>query len=448
VTQSSPLRLVLGVSLLLAMLIAGVARTAMGQEDADAVHRCTELLPGLADDAREVRSELHRGGPGEPTGVRLTWRGKEDEERFIICWFVPLDMTGGAWQISTVESDEFGHLSRYDVQQLYKFLRLPYTYPATEPAPTPADPARVNLLYLLQQTINGISLGCLYALVAVGFTLVYGITGVINFAFGEIYMLAAFVTFIGYLWAGGVLTPFFPVIFVASLAVAGAASWSSDRLVFRPLRGAALRVPLIAAIGLSILLKDAMRLLQGPQTRWLPYYPDSWALVTGQGFDIYLSRGHLMVGGFTICAVVALWWIGNRTDWGRGYRACAQDPKMAALLGVNVDRTIGLAFLLGGGLMGLSGIFAAVQYGIVDVSMGTLVGLKALTAAVLGGIGSVPGALLGGLVSALVECYTAAAVGSEWKDIAVFLVLILVLVFRPAGLLGTDRPGVFEPRRV
>lgn len=121
---------------------------------------------------------------------------------------------------------------------------------------------------------------------------------------------------------------------------------------------------------------------------------------------------------------------------------------MAALLGVNVDRTIGLAFLVGGALMGLAGIFAAVQYGIVDVSMGTLVGLKALTAAVLGGIGSVPGALLGGLIIALVECYTAAAVGSEWKDIAVFLVLILVLIFRPAGLLGTDRPGVFEPRRV
>lgn len=421
---------------------------AVAQDYAEAVRRCTELLPGLADDAAGVQSEVQRGGQRDATGVRLTWRGKEGQDRWIVCWFVPLELSLGAWQISNVESDEFGRLSRYDVQQLYKFLRLPHAYPPTPAVPAPTDPGTVNLLYLLQQTINGISLGCLYALVAVGFTLVYGITGVINFAFGEIYMLAAFVTFLGYLWAGEVITPFFPAIFVASLAIAGLASWSSDRLVFRPLRGAALRVPLIAAIGLSILLKDLVRLLQGPQTRWLPYYPDSWALFTGRGFDVYVSRGHLMVGAFTICAVLALWWINSRTDWGRSFRACAQDPKMATLLGVNVDRTIGLAFLLGGGLIGLSGIFAAVQYGIVDFSMGTLVGLKALTAALLGGIGSLPGALLGGLLIALVECYSAAAIGSEWKEIAVFLVLVLVLIFRPAGLLGTDRPGVFEPRRV
>jgi branched-chain amino acid transport system permease protein len=434
---------------LAAVLAVGLAPRAAGAQDYDeAVRRCTELLPGLADDALEVGSTVQRGGQNDATGVRLGWRGKEGQERWVICWFVPLELSRGAWQISSVESDEFGRLSRYDVQQLYKFLRLPQTYPPAPAAPPPSNPTLVGLLYFLQQTINGLSLGCLYALVAVGFTLVYGITGVINFAFGELYMLAAFVTFIGYLWAGEIITPFFPVIFVASLAIAGLASWSTDRVVFRPLRGAALRVPLIAAVGLSILLKDLVRLLQGPQTRWLPYYPDSWAVFTGRGFDVYLSRGHLMVGAFTIGAVLALWWINSRTDWGRSFRACAQDPRMAALVGVNVDRTIGLAFLLGGGLIGLSGIFAAVQYGIVDFSMGTLVGLKALTAALLGGIGSLPGALLGGLLIALVECYTAAAIGSEWKDIAVFVVLVLVLILRPAGLLGTDRPGVFEPRRV
>ena len=188
---------------------------AVAQDYPEAVRRCTELLPGLADDAAGVQSEVQRGGQRDATGVRLTWRGKEGQDRWIVCWFAPLELSLGAWQISNVESDEFGRLSRYDVQQLYKFLRLPHAYPPTPAAPAPTDPGTVNLLYLLQQTINGISLGCLYALVAVGFTLVYGITGVINFAFGEIYRHAAFVTFLGYLWAGEVITPYFPAIFVA-----------------------------------------------------------------------------------------------------------------------------------------------------------------------------------------------------------------------------------------
>ncbi len=332
-----------------------------------------------------------------------------------------------------MQSRRFGTLSRYDVQQAYKMLRV-RAYPG------PAEAPGGLVLYWLQQTLNGLSLGCVYALIAIGYTLVYGITGVINFAYGPLYTVGAFVLVA--CWAGtaaGLAVPLVLLLAAVAGPVTGAAfGWAMHRTVFRPTRGAARTVPLIAAIGLAIALQEWIRLSQGPRTRYvLVAERTTWPLLEGQGFTVHVSLGHLLVGAATTLIGGGLWWLHRRSRFGRMQRAAAQDPGMARLLGIDVDGTIARTFMLGGALAGLAGVFAAGQYGVVTFRTGALIGLKALTAAILGGIGSLPGAALGGMVVALCEAYTAAYVASEWREVAVFSLLVLVLVLRPQGLLGT-----------
>jgi branched-chain amino acid transport system permease protein len=292
-----------------------------------------------------------------------------------------------------------------------------------------------------------------YALIAIGFTLVYGITRVINFAFGDLYMVGAFVAFLASIviasFTGSVGLAAVLAVAVGASFIMAAAGWTMDRLVFRPLRSASTSTSaaLIAAIGLSLSMKDSLRLLQGPKTRYLLTKDlTSWPIVTGQGFDVYLSKGHLAVGLATLLIGGFLWRLSQGSVFGRCQRACAQDPRMAALLGVDVNRVIALTFAMGGALAGAGGVFAGLQYGVINFHMGTLMGFKALTAALVGGIGSLPGAFLGALIIAIVECYTAAFLGSQWKDIAVFALLVMVLVLRPAGLLGTPRSPAADER--
>jgi branched-chain amino acid transport system permease protein len=296
-----------------------------------------------------------------------------------------------------------------------------------------------RLVFLLQMTINGLSLGCIYALIAIGYTMVYGITRVINFAYGPLYTVGAFVLVAG--WAG-LAAPLgaagsLPLILLGAALIGGAHGWAMARLVFRPLRSAATTVPLIAAIGLAIALQEWIRINQGPRTRYvLLAEHGTWPVVQGYGFDVFVSRGHVAVGAATLAVGALLWWMQARTRLGRAQRACAQDAGMARLLGIDVDRTVGLTFMIGGALASIAGMAAAGQYGVVTFKMGALIGLKALTAALLGGIGSLPGAALGGMLVALTEAWTAAYVASEWKDVAVFLVLVMVLILRPQGIMG------------
>lgn len=439
-------------SIILALVaLCGMAGLAQAAGTEAAIRRCQELLPGFEADPGGITIELDYVAIDQPTGVRIDWRSMHADrpDGWIVCWFLPRVNTGGEWQIAYLETSKYGRMSRYDVQQLYKLLDL-MKRPVAESAPVSATPA-AKLLYALQQTINGISLGCVYALIAVGFTLVYGITRAINFAFGELYMLGAFIMFIAnvVLVYFGIMpaTAALLLVLVGVAAIGGAYGWAMDRTIFRPLRRAPTTVPLIAAVGLAILMKDSVRLLQGPRTRYLLVEElDSWPLITGHGFDVYLSKGHLVVGLATAAITALLWWISMRTRFGRAQRACAQDAGAAALLGVDVDRTIGLTFVLGSAIVASAGLFAGAQYGVINFHMGTLVGFKALTAALLGGIGSLPGAFLGGMLIALTESYTAALIGAGWEDLAVFAVLVMVLLFRPAGLLGTRLPGVAVER--
>jgi branched-chain amino acid transport system permease protein len=442
-------RSVLWIALLLAGQVAAAVAHARAEAVQSAIQRCQELVPAFVKAPQRLAIETLTRGAGAPTAVRLAWPAEGGGEDWIVCWFLPRKSEAEAWQMTKLETSKYGILRRYDIQQLYKLLRV-QQYEPQEFSPA-ADTAGARGLYVLQQTINAVSLGCVYGLIAIGFTLVYGITRVVNFAFGEIYMLGAFLTFIASVvirvLGGAVSISALLVVLAGTAAIMASYGWTMDRLVFRPLRGAKTTVALIAAIGLSLALKDSVRLLQGPRTRYLLVEQlNSWPIVTGRGFDVYLSKGHAFVGLATAAIGAALWWVHARTRFGRCQRACAQDLRMAQLLGVPIDRTIGATFMMGTAITGAGGLFAAAQYGVINFHMGTLMGFKALTAALLGGIGSLPGAALGGMLIALTECYTAAFLGSEWKDIAVFATLVMVLLIRPGGILGTAATRAADER--
>jgi branched-chain amino acid transport system permease protein len=451
VTRRSPIgyRLTASALIVLLMSLAGTRIALAGDSDpfAGAVKRCVELVPAFDEHASDIQHQLQPGDADQAVGVHLAWTPGDPVlkpgDAWIDCWFLPLNASNHQWQIDQVNSQRWGVMKRYDVQQLYKVLWL-RTHDNTVPVPKPQPTLVAHLLYLLQQLVNAVTLGCLYALLAVAFNLVYGIVRFINLAFGELYMIGAFSTYIAYaltLHLGGAFT-LLPILATGAYVVAtGAiAGWTVDRLIFRRLTRSATTVPLVASIGLAIFISDGVRLLQGPKTRWMPQYQQSaWRVIDGLGYDVYLRKGHVIVGLATLGIAGILWWINKRTDFGRSYRACAQDPRMAALLGVDVRGTVAFSFALSGALTGAAGLFEALQYNAVDFHMGFIVGIKSLIAALLGGIGSIQGAMLGGFLLAAIETYSGVMFGFEWREIVVFGVLAAVLLFRPAGLFGTLR---------
>ena len=411
------------------------------------LQRCEALLPGFDDNPTDVKHEIREAGVTDPVAVRLSWTRSDatgpDKQGWIICFFLPRSETNGLWQIDLVDSQKFGKLKRYDVQQLNKLLYL-RTHSNISPEGHPAPTIWTPWLYYLQQTINGATLGCLYALLAVAFTLIYGITRFINLAFGDLYMFGAFATYIGYVLTvvSGAHFTALPIITIGCFVVASAAAagWTVNRMVFSKMQSASTTVPLVASIAVAIVLREGVRLLQGPKTRWMPQNPyTAWKIIEGLGYDVYLRKWHLFIGLATAAIAGLLWWASRQTNFGRSYRACAQDPRMAALVGVDVRGTISQSFMLSGALTGAAGLFEALQYNAVDFNMGFIVGLKSLIAALLGGIGSLPGAMLGGFLLALIETYSGVLIGFEWRDVVTFAVLALVLIFKPGGLLGTLR---------
>ena len=299
--------------------------------------------------------------------------------------------------------------------------------------------------YFVQQLINGLTLGAIYALIAIGYTMVYGIIGMINFAHGEIYMIGAFlavITFtalgiLGLSWAPAAII----VVLVVSMLFTSAYGWTVERIADRPLRGSHRLAPLISAIGMSIFLQNYVQLLQGARVKAMePVISGGFVLMRDGSFQVTLSYLQLMIMSVTVVLMAGFTAVIHRTPLGRAQRACEQDQKMAALSGIDVDRTISLTFVLGAGLAAVAGVMNTLYYGVIDFFIGFLVGLKAFTAAVLGGIGSLPGAMLGGVMIGLIEAFWAAYFDAAYKDVAAFSVLVLVLIFRPSGLLG--RPEV------
>ena len=300
--------------------------------------------------------------------------------------------------------------------------------------------------YFIQQLINGVTLGAIYGLIAIGYTMVYGIIGMINFAHGDIYMVGAFHTVILLLLLGMLGLTYVPLALILVLAISilltSAYGWSVERLAYRPLRGSFRLAPLISAIGMSIALQNYVQLLQGARNKPVqPLIPGGVTLMeSSAGFTVQLSYLQMIIVVVTVGLMIGFTLLITRTPLGRAQRACEQDQKMAALLGVNVDRTISLTFVMGAALAAVAGLMVTLYYGVVDFFMGFLAGIKAFTAAVLGGIGSLPGAMLGGLLIGLIEAFWSAYFSVEYKDLAAFGILVLVLIFRPTGLLG--RPEV------
>src|SRR3989338_8409323 len=295
-----------------------------------------------------------------------------------------------------------------------------------------------NIMFL-QQIINGLTVGGVYALIALGYTLVYGVLELINFAHGEIYMLGAYlgIIFIGIFTAAGFtqhsLFLSFLFTFILSIFFCCAYGFTVEKLAYKPLRNASRLNPLISAIGVSIFLQNYVMLTQGATDKVFPHIIPTTKI---EFFNVTMTTLQLFIIMASLLLMAMLHLFIMKTKTGKAMRAVAQDKVMASLLGINIDRIISVTFVIGSGLAAAAGIMVAMYYGLVNYSIGYIVGIKAFTAAVLGGIGSVPGAMLGGLILGLIESLGAGYLSSEYKDAYAFIVLILILLIKPTGLLG------------
>ena len=298
-----------------------------------------------------------------------------------------------------------------------------------------------QLLYFVQQLLNGLTIGSTYALIAIGYTMVYGIIGMINFAHGEIYMIGTYITFIviaGLTYMGLESLPLmFTAALLVSMAVAASYGFAVERVAYRPLRGQTRLLALISAIGMSIFLQNFVRLSQGSRDIAMPsLITGGWTFGDPSSFEASLSYMQVIIWVVTLVTMSALTLFITKSKWGRACRACSQDLGMTNLLGINTNNVIALTFVVGAALAAVAGLLLGLYYGVVNPYVGFMAGLKAFTAAVLGGIGSIPGAMLGGLLLGTTEAMTSAYFSSEYKDVVAFSLLVLILLFRPSGLLG------------
>ena len=293
---------------------------------------------------------------------------------------------------------------------------------------------------LAQQLVNGLTLGSIYGLIAIGYTMVYGIVGMINFAHGDVYMVSAYLTAIclAVLFSFGIDSLPFALLatLVTTMLITAAYGWTIERVAYRPLRSAPRLAPLISAIGMSLVLQNGVQLSQGAKTQGVPSLIPA-TLRFGEGNDfVQITLVQLMIIVVSLSSMAALTWLIQRTSLGRQCRATQQDRRMAAILGINTDRIISTVFVIGAAMAAIAGVLVTLNYGSFDLYIGFVTGIKAFTAAVLGGIGSLPGAMLGGLILGLAEALFSGMVNTDYKDVFAFSLLVLVLIFRPTGLLG------------
>lgn len=291
----------------------------------------------------------------------------------------------------------------------------------------------MSLETILQQLVNGLSLGSIYALVALGYTMVYGIIKLINFAHCDIYMIGAF---IGYFCIAQLHLSLFPALVIA-MAICTLLGISIEWIAYRPLRNASRIAVLITAIGVSLFLEYAMMFFVGAD----PYvYPDQtgWLAQRYVLGGVIITAQQILIVSITVALMIALTVIVQKTKMGKAMRAVSQDRDAAELMGINVNKTISFTFALGSALAGAAGVLVGMYYSSINPLMGSLPGLKAFVAAVFGGIGIIPGAMIGGYFIGIVETVVAGVGLSTYKDAVVFLILILILIIRPAGLLGKN----------
>ncbi len=291
----------------------------------------------------------------------------------------------------------------------------------------------------LQQVINGLTIGSVYALIALGYSMVYGILELINFAHGEIYMLGAYlgIIFLAFFTAIGLTAYNLPLALfltlILSVVFCASYGFTIEKVAYKPLRNAPRLSPLISAIGVSIFLQNYVMLTQGATDKVFPH------LFGASGFQfvsVRMTYLQLVIILTSVVLMVALRLFVRNTKMGKAMRAVAQDKTMASLVGVNVDTVISVTFIIGSGLAAVAGLMVAMYYGLVNYFIGYIAGIKAFTAAVLGGIGSIRGAVFGGILLGLVESLGGSYISSEYKDAYAFIILIIVLLVKPGGLFG------------
>ncbi|HHW2585010.1 TPA: ABC transporter permease subunit [Pseudomonas aeruginosa] len=296
----------------------------------------------------------------------------------------------------------------------------------------------------LQQMINGLTLGSVYGLIAIGYTMVYGIIGMINFAHGEVYMISAYLSAIALALLAFFGLQNFPLLILGTLLftvlVTCTCGWVIERIAYKPLRNSTRLAPLISAIGMSLILQNYVQVAQGPRQQGIPTLLDgALKFHVGDGF-VQLTYTKLFILIASLIGMAVLTYVIRYTKLGRMCRATQQDRKMASILGINTDRVISYVFVIGAAMAALAGVLITMNYGTFDFYAGFIIGIKAFTAAVLGGIGSLPGAMLGGLVLGVAEAQFSGMVNTDYKDVFAFSLLVLILIFRPQGLLG--RPQI------
>lgn len=288
-----------------------------------------------------------------------------------------------------------------------------------------------------QQLLNGVTLGCVYALIAFGVTMIFGVLELIAFAQGGVYMVGAYIG----LFVGGAVTGNWAVSLtlavLAAIVGAGSLNLLIDRLAYRPIRGASRLAPLISGIGVYIFIENAAGAWLGRQPRPYPQLLPATAYTVA---GIHVTLAQLIVIAVACFCMLILWYIVSATEAGLTMRAVAERPVAASLMGVEPERVIMLTFFIAGGLSGVAGVLVGAYIGVATPTMGFLIGIKAFAAAVIGGIGNIPGALVGGIAVGIIEVFGAGYIASAWSDGIVFVALIAVLMFRPYGLLGTKLP--------
>ncbi len=302
----------------------------------------------------------------------------------------------------------------------------------------------MDVYVLGQQLINGLTLGSIYGLIAIGYTMVYGIIGMINFAHGDVYMISAYMSAIALAvvsYFGIQSVPFALLLTLAiTMVITGMYGWSIERTVYRPLRSTNRLAPLISAIGVSLVLQNYVQLTQGSNVQGVPTLIEGSLRLGSETQFIQIKYVSLIIIVISVIAMAGLTWLIHATSLGRQCRATQQDRRMATILGINTTKIISLVFVIGSVMAAIAGVLVTMNYGSFDFFVGFIVGIKAFSAAVLGGIGSLPGAMLGGLLLGILESLFSGYVSSDYKDVFSFSVLVLVLIFKPSGLLG--RPAV------
>ena len=293
---------------------------------------------------------------------------------------------------------------------------------------------------LVQQLFNGLSLGAIYALIAIGYTMVYGIIGMINFAHGDIYMIGAYVGLVTLsavgTQSGLPIAAVIGLMLVVAVVITGVYGFAVEQVAYKPVRNSPRLVALISAIGMAIFLQNWVALGQGSRDMAVPsLLPGAFNFHLGN-FEVFIPYTRVLIIVVAVVLMAALTLYIQHSRMGRASRACSQDMRMANLLGIDTNRVISFTFILGAMLAAVGGVLIALAIGKLNPFIGFIAGIKAFTAAVLGGIGSIPGAMLGGVILGVAETFAAAYISSEYKDIVAFSLLVLILLFRPTGLLG------------